>query len=153
VRLEKKDVVQKGRVKGKGLRRASVRDFHSFRVTWITLLYCTKWFEMDKISPMRYAHDEEAVFSRESIEFFVDPNHTHDLYYQLAFNVGGSLYGAEGKLDAVTWTRDETKHRELMQAWLDDSRALGANDMPKMARKGVATPLRKWAEANQLEWK
>lgn len=37
VRLEKKDAVQKGRAEGKGERRASVRDFHSFRVTWITL--------------------------------------------------------------------------------------------------------------------
>ena len=51
--------------------------------------------QMDKISPMRYAHDELAVFSREAIEFFVDPNHTHDLYYQLAFNVAGSLYDGE----------------------------------------------------------
>jgi len=37
VRLEKKDAVQKNRAEGKGARRASVRDFHSFRVTWITL--------------------------------------------------------------------------------------------------------------------
>jgi len=37
IRLEKKDAVQKGRTEGKGARRASVRDFHSFRVTWITL--------------------------------------------------------------------------------------------------------------------
>jgi len=36
-RLTKKDAVQKGRGEGKGTRRASVRDFHSFRVTWITL--------------------------------------------------------------------------------------------------------------------
>jgi hypothetical protein len=215
--------------------------------------------QMDKISPMRYARDELAVFDRESIEFFVDPNHTHDLYYQLAFNVAGSLYdgerftvswnsgaevkthfgdkfwsaevavpwgplkagpnpgkvvgfnvnrthnieektfatwagvqrgfhdperfahlvlsgtpemigklsgefrkggstgpivvySAEGKLDAATWTRDETKHRKLMQAWLDDSRALGANDRPKWPNKGPK-PLQKWAEANQLEWK
>ena len=50
-------------------------------------------------------------------------------------------------------TKHETKRRKLMQTWLDDSRALGANDMPKIARKGAATPLRKWAEANQLEWK
>ena len=51
--------------------------------------------QMDKISPTRYAHDDPAVFSGESIEFFVDPNDTHDLYYQLAFNVGGSLYDGE----------------------------------------------------------
>ena len=32
-----KDALQKARAEGKGTRRASVRDFHSFRVTWITL--------------------------------------------------------------------------------------------------------------------
>ena len=36
-RLSKKDALQKERAEGKGERRASVRDFHSFRVTWITL--------------------------------------------------------------------------------------------------------------------
>ena len=50
---------------------------------------------MDKISPTRYPHDEPGVFSSESIEFFLDPNDTHDLYYQLTFNVGGSLYDGE----------------------------------------------------------
>ena len=35
--LSKKDALQKERAEGKGERRASVRDFHSFRVTWITL--------------------------------------------------------------------------------------------------------------------
>ena len=49
-------------------------------------------------------------------------------------------------------TKDETKRRELMQAWLDDSRALGANDRPTWPNKGPK-PLQKWAEANQLEWK
>ncbi len=36
-RLAAKDALQKARAEGKGTRRASVRDFHSFRVTWITL--------------------------------------------------------------------------------------------------------------------
>jgi len=57
--------------------------------------------QMDKVSPMRYAHDEPAVFGCESIEFFVDPDHTHDLYYQLAFNVSGSLY--DGERFAASW--------------------------------------------------
>jgi len=46
---------------------------------------------------------------------------------------------------------DQTKRRGLMQTWLDDSRALGANDRPNWPTGG--TPLREWAEANQLEWK
>ena len=58
--------------------------------------------QMDKISPMRYADDGSAVFRDESLEFFVEPDHTHGRYYQLMFNVAGSLYtsgnsGAEVK--------------------------------------------------------
>jgi len=48
--------------------------------------------QMDKISPMRYADDGSAVFRDESLEFFVEPDHTHERYYQLFFNVAGSLY-------------------------------------------------------------
>ena len=47
--------------------------------------------QMDKISPMRYAPDGSAVFRHESIEFFVEPNHTHDRQYQLMFNVAGGV--------------------------------------------------------------
>ena len=36
---------------------------------------------------MRDADDGSAVFRDESLEFFVDPDHTHDRYYQLMFNV------------------------------------------------------------------
>lgn len=56
---------------------------------------------MDKFAPLVYAHDEHAVFSGEAIEFFVDANHTHDVYYQLAFNMLGSLY--DGLRSDVTW--------------------------------------------------
>jgi len=58
----------------------------------------------DKLSPIKYAHDEHAVFGNETIEFFIDPNHTHDLYYQLAFNVAGSLY--DGEREATVWNSD-----------------------------------------------
>jgi cellulose/xylan binding protein with CBM9 domain len=57
--------------------------------------------QMGKVSPTRYAHDEHAIFSHETIEFFVDPNHTHHLYFQLAFNVAGSLY--DGEREATSW--------------------------------------------------
>ena len=57
--------------------------------------------QMGKVSLMRYAHDEHAVFGHETVELFVDPNHTHDLYYQLAFTVTGSLY--DGEREATFW--------------------------------------------------
>lgn len=57
--------------------------------------------QMGKLSPVRCARDEHAVFHNEAIEFFVDPNHTHDLYYQLAFDAAGSLY--DGEREATVW--------------------------------------------------
>jgi len=77
----------------------------SFRVLWDEKnlylgLRCDEP-QIDKLRPLRYAHDEHAIFSNETIEFFVDPNHTHGVYYQLAFNVAGSLYDGEG--EATVW--------------------------------------------------
>jgi hypothetical protein len=51
---------------------------------------------MEKTMRVRYAHDEHAVFSSETIEFFIDPDHTHERYYQVAFNLLGSLYDGAG---------------------------------------------------------
>jgi hypothetical protein len=77
----------------------------SFRLLWdeAALYLAVRCDEplLDKVSPVRYAHDEHAVFGSEAIEFFVDPNHTHDLYYQLAFGIGGSLY--DGEREATAW--------------------------------------------------
>jgi hypothetical protein len=77
----------------------------SFRVLWDDqCLYLSVQCDepqISKVSPVRYAHDEHAIFSNETIEFFVDPNHTHDLYYQLAFNIAGSLY--DGEREATVW--------------------------------------------------
>ena len=77
----------------------------SFRVLWDDrCLYfgvlCDEPM-MDRLSPVRYAHDEHAVFDNEAIEVFLDPHHTHDLYYQLAFNCAGSLY--DGEREATVW--------------------------------------------------
>lgn len=77
----------------------------SFRVVWdeghLYLGVHSDEPETDKLNPVRYAHDEHAVFSNETIEFFIDPNHTHSVYYQLAFNVAGSLYDGVG--EATAW--------------------------------------------------
>jgi hypothetical protein len=50
---------------------------------------------MDKLSATACARDDAAVFHGECLEFFIDPNHTHDLYYQLGVNAAGSLYDSE----------------------------------------------------------
>jgi len=68
----------------------------SFRVLWDDkYLYfgitCDEPM-MDKLAPITFARDEHAIFGNETIELFVDPDHTHETYYQLAMNAGGSLY-------------------------------------------------------------
>lgn len=61
---------------------------------------------MARLVPITYAHDEHAVFSSEAIEFFLDPNHTHDTYYQLAFNAAASLY--DGFREDTSWNSEAT---------------------------------------------
>ena len=51
--------------------------------------------EMGKLSPVTHARDEHGVFSAEAVEIFLDPGHTHDLYYQSAVSSAGSLYDSE----------------------------------------------------------
>ena len=80
----------------------------SFRVLWDDkYLYfgvtCDEPM-MDKLAPVVFARDEHAVFSNETIELFLDPDHTHDLYYQLAMNAGASLY--DGRREDVSWNSD-----------------------------------------------
>ena len=77
----------------------------SFRLLWDdTCLYLAVHCDeplTGKLNPVRYPRDDHAVFGSETIEFFVDPNHTHELYYQLAFDVAGSLY--DGEREATLW--------------------------------------------------
>ncbi|MCK5802417.1 MAG: hypothetical protein KAI66_06275 [Lentisphaeria bacterium] len=80
----------------------------SFRLLWdeknlYLAVHCDEP-EMVKLNPVRYVHDDHDVFHGEAIEFFVDPNHTHSIYYQLAFNVAGSLYDGEG--EATVWNSE-----------------------------------------------
>ncbi|MFQ6098220.1 MAG: sugar-binding protein [Armatimonadota bacterium] len=46
----------------------------------------------DKLSPTRTARDDHGVFRQEAIEFFIDPQHSHQDYYQFAASAAGSLY-------------------------------------------------------------
>jgi hypothetical protein len=66
---------------------------------------------MDKLSPVVFARDEHAVFGNETIELFVDPDHTHDVYYQLAMNAGPSLY--DGRGEDVAWNSDTIVRSQL----------------------------------------
>ncbi len=56
---------------------------------------------MEQVNLTRTAHDEHALFRGEAVEFFIDPDHNHARYYQLAFSIAGSLYDGEGM--STTW--------------------------------------------------
>jgi hypothetical protein len=77
----------------------------SFRVLWDDKylyfgVHCDEP-QMDKVNPVIFGRDEHPLFSNETIELFVDPTGKHDMYYQLACSVSGSLF--DGKRDDVTW--------------------------------------------------
>lgn len=80
----------------------------SFRVLWDDqrLYFGLRCDEplMEKVLPVRYTHDEHAVFSSETIEVFTAPDHNNERYYQLAFSIAGSLYDGEGT--ATNWNSD-----------------------------------------------
>jgi hypothetical protein len=51
---------------------------------------------MADLTPVVHSHDEHAIFGAEAVEVFVDPDHNHSRYYQIAYSVGGSVYDGEG---------------------------------------------------------
>ncbi len=66
---------------------------------------------MEQLVPTRVPLDEHGLFRTEAIELFIDPGHTHNLYYQLAFNAGGSLY--DGERESTQWNSDATVRTHL----------------------------------------
>ncbi len=67
--------------------------------------------KMAQLLPTRVPLDEHGIFRTETIELFLDPGHTHNLYYQLAFNAGGSLY--DGERESTHWNSDATVRTHL----------------------------------------
>lgn len=47
---------------------------------------------MARMAPVSHAHDSGEVFHGETIEIFLDPDHDHQAYFQLAVNAAGSMY-------------------------------------------------------------
>ena len=57
---------------------------------------------MRKVVAVPQARDAHAVFSGETIEFFLDPKHDHADYYQFAVNIAGSIY--DSRRTDPTWS-------------------------------------------------
>lgn len=47
---------------------------------------------MERMAPVRHARDSMEVFHGETIEVFLDPDHDHQAYFQIAINAAGSIY-------------------------------------------------------------
>lgn len=55
---------------------------------------------MDRFAPPAHARDAHAIFGSETIEVFIDPEHSHSVYYQFGLDAAGSIYDSRCQ-DAV----------------------------------------------------
>jgi len=114
---------------------------------------------MGKVAPAALPRDEHGVFSQECIEFFIDPQHSHSQYYQIAANLAGSIYDSEytdttwqgttsvqGRLGEKAWTM------EWRLPWADyglkpePNLLLGFN----VCRDRYTGPVREWTNWSQV---
>lgn len=66
---------------------------------------------MDKVTPVDHARDSRDIFHGETIEIFVDPDHTHSTYYQFGINAAASVY--DSIRSDVAWSADVRAATEL----------------------------------------
>ncbi len=59
---------------------------------------------MKQLTPVAQGRDTHMVFHGETIELFVDPNHDHRDYYQIAVNAAGSIY--DSRRTDPTWSAE-----------------------------------------------
>ena len=51
--------------------------------------------EVARLRPVSIARDSLAVFHQEAVEIFIDPQHSHEHYFQFGFNAAASIYDSE----------------------------------------------------------
>ena len=59
---------------------------------------------MNRLTPVSQPRDAHAVFQGETIEVFVDPDHDHGRYYQIAVNAAASIY--DSRATDPAWSAD-----------------------------------------------
>jgi len=52
--------------------------------------------EMARLRPVSVGHDSLAIFSQEAVELFIDPQHSHERYFQFGFNAAAGIYDSQG---------------------------------------------------------
>lgn len=81
---------------------------------------------MNRLTPVSQPRDAHAVFQGETIEIFVDPDHDHGRYYQIAVNAAASIYDSRGTdpawsadVKAATTLGTDTWAMEVAIPWAD----------------------------------
>ena len=81
---------------------------------------------MNRLTPVSQPRDAHAVFQGETIEIFVDPDHDHGRYYQIAVNAAASIYDSHGtdpawsaEVKAATSLGADTWTMEVAVPWTD----------------------------------
>jgi hypothetical protein len=108
-----------------------------------------------KVSRVKGARDDLAIFGHEAVEIFIDPGHTHSAYYQLGIDAAGSLYdvGSEqgtvwnGHIAVATAIGNDSWRAEVAVPWQD----LGVQPKPgqvhgfNVCRDRYIGPDRQWS--------
>lgn len=79
---------------------------------------------MARMAPVSHARDSSEVFHGETIEIFLDPDHDHQAYFQLAVNAAGSMYDSvrtdpswNSGATAATWLGEGSWALEVAVPW------------------------------------
>ncbi len=108
---------------------------------------------MKQVAPQPTMRDAMSVFHQECIEIFVDPDHTHKLYYQFAFCIAGAFY--DSKLTDPAWnSRAKLAVQQEPDAWTLEV-ATPWSDMKVAPRPGKVVGFnvcRDRLVANSREW-
>jgi hypothetical protein len=64
--------------------------------------------EMDRVESEPLARDDHEVFKHETVEIFLDPDDSHQRFYQLAINVAGSMWDGTNDDLGKDWNSQAT---------------------------------------------
>ena len=88
-----------------------------------------------KVNRITVPRDDDRIYRQESIEIFLDPGHTHDVYYQLGINAAGAFWDCkftavgkqwDGDIVVATAVGEDAWYTEVAIAWRD----LGVKSQP-----------------------
>lgn len=79
-----------------------------------------------RLTPVNYARDSSNIFHGEAVEIFIDPEHSHNRYYQIAVNAAGNVYDSvrtdpswNARVQAAVQMGDDYWTLEVAVPWAD----------------------------------